>query len=111
MRRCGMLLPLVGLLAGALFGCAGPQLRSHDFVLAHPAEAEAENAPVRKGKGKPIANPKDPDPLGTAKKACEEDAQNKSIRSLAAIFSRLKTNTSEQDYINCMRDKGYEVKN
>jgi hypothetical protein len=47
--------------------------------------------------------------LEAATRACTEETDKKGIKSITAIFSRLRPGQAEPDYIACMRACGYEV--
>jgi hypothetical protein len=83
---------LLGTLAA---GCSLTQPKPKDFVLVdqRPAKAkESGNA------------------LEAAELACKEETQNKGVSSLVGIFSRLRKGSADQDYVACMKERGYEVK-
>ncbi|HXG79585.1 MAG TPA: hypothetical protein VNJ31_09640 [Methyloceanibacter sp.] len=48
--------------------------------------------------------------LQTAEEECKEETKKKGIKSIAAIFSRLRPGAADQDYVECMRRRGFEVK-
>jgi hypothetical protein len=50
------------------------------------------------------------DTLEAAERICKTETQRKGIGSIAGIFSRLRKGSAEEDYIACMKLRGYEVK-
>jgi len=48
--------------------------------------------------------------LEAAEEECKEETKKKGIKSIAAIFSRLRPGSADQDYIACMKARGFEVK-
>ena len=44
-----------------------------------------------------------------ASKACKEQTRDKGFNSVLAIVSRLRPGAVDQDYIACMKSKGYTV--
>lgn len=52
----------------------------------------------------------DAEKLEAARTACKEETKRKGIRSVVGILSRLRPGASDEDYIACMRARGYEVK-
>jgi hypothetical protein len=47
--------------------------------------------------------------LEAAERACKEETRRKGIKSVVNIFSRLRQGAADEDYIACMRRRGYEV--
>jgi hypothetical protein len=84
-------LPLAALLAACSQSAPPPR----DFILVGQPQAKAEEAG---------------NTLDVATLACKEETDKKGIKSITAIFSRLRPGQSEQDYIACMRERGYEVR-
>jgi len=91
MRRAGA---AVCLLAIALSGCSRTELPARDFVLA---EQRPEKA-VAQGNS-----------LEAAKAACKAETEKKGIASVVNIFSRFRKGSAEEDFIACMRQRGYEM--
>jgi hypothetical protein len=113
----------------ALSGCslAGPS--NHTFLTAAgqpippaPANASPWTGPgqvkTKKVKTKagetakpaPAAAPVDPGvALAAAVSACKDTTRDKGIKSITAIFSHLRPEAVDQDYIDCMKGKGYTV--
>jgi hypothetical protein len=48
--------------------------------------------------------------LEQASKVCKEQTREKGIKSVLAIVTRLRPGAVDEDYINCMKNKGYTVK-
>jgi hypothetical protein len=118
-KIAGLVVLALGL---ALSGCslAGPP--NHTFLTTpgqQASAAESTDASDSKGKktktktGKDAKTPKPPtDPaeaLTAATNACKEATRNKGIKSITAIFSHLRPEAVDQDYIDCMKGKGYTV--
>ena len=51
----------------------------------------------------------DPTALEQASKTCKETTRDKGIKSVLAIVSRLRPGAVDEDYIACMKNKGYTV--
>jgi hypothetical protein len=126
---------IAGLAAGALglalsaCSLAGPS--NHTFLTgagqpipAPPAEASPWTGPgqlktktktkTKPGETapKPAAAPDPVDPgvaLAAAVSACKDATRDKGIKSITAIFSHLRPEAVDQDYIDCMKGKGYTV--
>ena len=47
--------------------------------------------------------------LAQASQACKEQTREKGIKSVLAIVSRMRPGAVDEDYVNCMRNKGYAV--
>ncbi len=91
MARVAVVVLLAGVLSIAFAGCSRPELPNNDFVLTgeRPAKAaEAGNA---------------------AKLACEAEIKKKGISSVVNIFSRFRRGSVEEDYVACMKRRGYEL--
>lgn len=113
------------LLGAALPACSLSQPASKDFVLVdkHAAENDApasssppgnwgkigqaapEKGVSEKGAGRGAANS-----LQAAELACKAETERKGIGSLVGIFSRLRKGSADEDYVACMKARGYEVK-
>ena len=48
--------------------------------------------------------------LEAAELACKAETQTKGIASITAIFSRFRKGSADEDYIACMKTRGFEVK-
>ena len=69
---------------------AGP--RSHTFTTATPTPAKP-----------------DPTALEQASTACKESTREKGIKSVLGIVTSMRPGAVDRDYVNCMKNKGYEV--
>jgi hypothetical protein len=69
---------------------AGPS--SHSFTTATPTKAKP-----------------DPTALEQASTACKESTREKGIKSVLAIVTRMRPGAVDEDYVNCMKNKGYTV--
>jgi hypothetical protein len=83
----------VCLLAALLSGCSRAEPTSRDFVLADQPPVKTEETG---------------NTLEAAKKACKEETKRKGIMSVAAVVSRLRPGKLDDDYIACMKARGYE---
>lgn len=81
-------------LALFLSGCSRPELPARDFVLAGQRPEKA----VEQG-----------NTLAAAKLACDAETKTKGIASVVNIFSRFRKGAAEEDYIACMKRRGYEM--
>jgi hypothetical protein len=89
-------LPLLAcLLAPLVPACSQLEPKPRDFTLAAQRPAKAEEA------GKALA---------AAELGCKEETRRKGIASVVSIFSRLRKGDADEDYIACMRRRGYEIK-
>jgi hypothetical protein len=48
--------------------------------------------------------------LQAAETACKDETRAKGIKSVVNIFSRLRQGSADEDYVACMKRRGYEVK-
>ena len=82
------------LLATLLPGCSHYEPPAQEFVLVdqRPAKAIDEKNTVSE-----------------ATAFCKLETQRKGIKSIAGIFSRLRHGSAEEDFIACMKGRGYEV--
>jgi hypothetical protein len=48
--------------------------------------------------------------LESARTACQAETKRKGIGSVIGILSRLRPGSSEEDYVACMKARGYDVK-
>jgi hypothetical protein len=90
--RVALLLALL-LAAVSLGACDRGGPAPGDTVLAEP---------------KPTPD-KPAEPLATATAICQEQTRAKGIKSVAAIFSRLRPGQADKEFADCMRGRGYEV--
>jgi hypothetical protein len=86
---------LVACLLGALAGaCSQAEPTPKDFVLVDQRPAQAKEAG---------------NTLAAAERACKDETAKKGIKSVVNIFSRLRKGSADEDYIDCMKRRGYEV--
>ena len=83
----------VGLVAALAQGCSRLDPKPKDVTLSG-APGTAEEADKRKA----------------AELACKEETRRKGIASLVGIFSRFRQGSAEEDYLACMKGRGFEVK-
>ena len=83
---------LLGTLASA---CSHAEPTPKDFTLVDQRPAKAEEAG---------------NTLEKAELACKEETKSKGIASVVSIFSRFRKGSADEDYIACMKARGYEVK-
>ncbi len=87
---------LVACLLGTLVSaCSPPAPTPKDFVLVDQRPAKAEEAG---------------NTLEEAELKCKEETKKKGIGSVVAIVSRLRKGSADEDYVACMKARGYEVK-
>lgn len=90
----------LAMLAACLFGalasgCSPAEPAPKDFTLVDQRPAKAEEAG---------------NTLQAAELACKDETKRKGIASVVGIFSRLRKGSIDEDYIACMKARGYEVK-
>ena len=81
------------LLAALAQGCSAPAPKDVTLTNRYPAKAEETG-----------------NTLEAAERACKEETKRKGIASIVGIFSRLRPGSADEDYIACMKARGYEVK-
>jgi hypothetical protein len=91
-RAAVLVICLVGALASA---CSLAEPAPKNFTLVDQRPAKAEEAG---------------NTLQAAELACKEETQKKGIKSVVNIFSRLRKGAADEDYVACMKGRGYEVK-
>ncbi len=84
----------VCLLGAMLQGCS----------LAEPAPRDFTQIDQRPAKAAESGNT-----LAAAEAACKEETRAKGIASLTAIFSRFRKGAADEDYVACMKRRGFEV--
>ena len=124
MSRVTLPLLAIGLLGLPLSACSHAEPPPKDFVLVDPHAAEdappdsgAPGSWQRIGKEKEH-KPKrtrgavadGPPPVEAVEAGCKAEAERKSTASVLAIFSRLRRDSGDADYLACMKAHGYEVK-
>jgi hypothetical protein len=82
---------LLGALASA---CSLVEPKPKNFTLVDQRPAKAEETG---------------NTLQAAETACKEETKRKGIKSVVNIFSRLRQGSADEDYIDCMKRRGYEV--
>lgn len=89
------LLPLAACLAAlACSGCSLSETAPRDFTLVGQREGKATESG---------------NSLAAAEIACKEQTKRKGIASVLGIVSRLRKGAADEDYIACMKARGYEV--
>lgn len=83
---------LLGALASA---CSLVEPAPKDFTLVDQRPAKAEETG---------------NSLQAAELACKEETKKKGIGSIAGIFSRFRKGSADEDYVACMKGRGYDVK-
>ena len=79
------------------------------FAIPLSACSRAELPPLAFTATKAVKETSDPQAaLDTTRLACQEVARKKGIASVTAILLR-RSKTAESDYIDCMREQGYDV--
>src|SRR4029077_9390769 len=77
----------------ALSACSPAGPPSHTFTTATPTPAKP-----------------DPTALEQASTACKESNREKGIKSVLAIVTSMRPGAVDQDYVNCMKNKGFAIK-
>ena len=95
MSRVGSAVLAVCLLGTLLSACSLAEPKPKNFTLVDQRPAKAEEA------GNTIE---------AAQLACKEETKQKGIKSVVNIFSRLRQGSADEDYVACMKRRGYEVK-
>lgn len=83
---------LLGAVASA---CSLVEPAPKDFTLVDQRPAKAEETG---------------NTLEKAELACKEEAKQKGIKSVVSIFARLRKGSADEDYVACMKNRGYDVK-
>ena len=83
------------LLGPLLAACSQAEPVPKDFVLIDQRPGAAEESGNK---------------LVKAERFCTLEAEKKSIGSVVAIFSHLRKGSADEDYVACMKARGYEVK-
>jgi hypothetical protein len=95
MPRMRPVLLVACLLAAMTQGCSMGEPKPRDFTLTDQRPAKAQEAG---------------NTLEAAEAICRAETKRKGIANVAAIFSRLRQGSADEDYIACMKARGYEVK-
>jgi hypothetical protein len=120
-----MVLALFGL---GLAACSLADPSAHTFASNNSATAaaadpqsagdsstsKAKRGKHKKGdkskKGDATAQPTDPaSALAAAEKFCSETVRDKGIKSVLSILTHLRPGAYDEEYVACMKSKGYEV--
>lgn len=75
-------------------GCSLSDPAPRDFTVVNQRPAKAEEAG---------------NTLEKAEAACKEETKRKGIASVIGIVSRLRKGSADEDYVACMKARGYEV--
>jgi hypothetical protein len=89
----------MGVLAGCLCmallpACSRSEQLPRNFVQVAQRPAKAEESG---------------NTLEAATEACQAETERKGISSVTAIFSRFRKGKAEEDFIACMKERGFEV--
>jgi hypothetical protein len=95
MSRVKLAMLTACLLGAMASGCSHLEPTLRDFTLVNQRPAKAKEAG---------------NTLEESQLACKEETKSKGIASVVAIFSRFRKGSSDEDYIACMKQRGYEVK-
>lgn len=98
---------LACLIVVTVSGCSRSEPAPRDFVLADQRSAKARAAILadqQPAKGKDPAKA-----LEDAKEACKYETGRKGIASIFGIVSRLREGSIDEDYVACMKARGYTV--
>ncbi len=87
-------------LAACLLGASLPACSLND-----PSVKDFTQMNQRPEKAKETGNT-----IDTAEAACKAQTQTKGIASVTAIFARFRKGSADEDYIACMKARGFEVK-
>ena len=91
-RSAVLAMCLLGTLVSA---CSLAEPTPKNFTLVDQRPAKAEEAG---------------NTLQAAETACKDEARTKGIKSVVNIFARLRQGSADEDYVACMKRRGYEVK-
>ena len=72
--------------------------------LSQPAPRNFTQVDQRPAKAQETGNT-----LAQAEAACKQQTATKGIASVTAIFSRFRKGSADEDYVACMKDRGFEV--
>lgn len=90
---------LAAWLAAALIqACSQAEPTPREFTRVSQSPAAAEKARQAE------------EAFKTAETLCKAETKRKGIASVVGIFSRLRKGSADDDYIACMKQRGYEVK-
>jgi len=77
-----------------LQGCSLSEPSTRDFTQVNQRPAKAQEAG---------------NTLEQAELACKAETKTKGIASITAIFSRFRKGSADEDYVACMKRRGFEV--
>ena len=83
------------LLGASLQACSQNEPSAKDFTQVNQRPEKAEETG---------------NTMDAAEAACKSETQTKGIASITAIFSRFRKGSADEDYIDCMKARGFEVK-
>lgn len=83
------------LMAMPAAGCSLSEPAPRDFTLVDQRPAKAEETG---------------NSLQQAEAACKEETKRKGLASVVGIVSRWRKGAADEDYVACMKGRGYEVK-
>lgn len=83
------------LLGTLISACSLAEPTPKNFTLVDQRPAKAEEAG---------------NTLQAAETACKDETRTKGIKSVVNIFARLRQGSADEDYVACMKRRGYEVK-
>ena len=93
MLRLKRVVLVIFLLAATVSGCSRAEPTPRDFILMGQRPAKAEETG---------------NTLKAARAACKAETESKGISNVAAVVSRLRPGKVDEDYIACMKARGYE---
>lgn len=93
MARARSALGALFVAAGLLQACSQADPKPNDFT--HLVERPAKESDEAK--------------LEAARTACKAETKRKGIASIVGILSRLRPGASNEDFVACMKARGYEV--
>ncbi len=82
-------------LCGPLLACSLSEPAPKDFTLVSQSAAKAKETG---------------NTLEEAEKDCKTETRRKGIASVVNILSRFRKGSADEDYVACMKARGYEVK-
>jgi hypothetical protein len=90
----------VAVLAACLFGpllsgCSHAEPAPRDFTLVDQRPAKAQESG---------------NTLEAAETACKAETEHKGMANVLGIFSRFRKGSADEDYVACMKKRGYAVK-
>jgi hypothetical protein len=95
MPRWGPIMLAACLSAALVQGCSQAEPAPQDFTRINQRPTPAEEAAAA---------------LEAAQTICKEKTKRKGLASVVGIFSRLRKGAADEDYIACMKQRGFEVR-